>query len=129
MTNSNEYMREYMLKRYHRRRSAALEILGSACVDCGSQNNLEFDHANPNDKSFDVAKAFTSMAETKLWAELHKCVIRCKHCHLAKTSNENSVEHGQGKTGKRNCLCNLCKPLKNTYAREFKRKRKETSGS
>jgi 5-methylcytosine-specific restriction endonuclease McrA len=129
MTNSNEYMREYMLKRYHRRRDKALEILGGCCVDCGTTDNLEFDHVDPKDKSFDVARAFTSMAESKLWSELHKCLIRCTRCHLKKTSNENSVGHGEGKTGKKNCRCDLCRPLKNAYAQEFKRRRKETTGS
>lgn len=100
-------------------------------MDCGKTKNLEFDHANAEDKSFDVAKAFTSMAEDKLWAELHKCVLRCKSCHILKTSREDStaVGHGEGLSGKRNCKCSPCKDRKNQYMREYKRKRKETSGS
>ena len=130
MTNTKEYMREYMLKRYHRRRAHAIEVLGSKCIDCDSEDNLEFDHANPEDKSFNVAKAFAGMAEKKLWEEIHKCVLRCKECHAEKTYQEDlSVGHGQGLTGKKNCRCPLCAPLKNAYSRELKRRRKETSGS
>jgi hypothetical protein len=123
-------MREYMLKRYHRRRNHAIEILGGKCVDCSSSDQLEFDHADPKDKSFNVAKAFTSMAESKLWEEIYKCVLRCKSCYSKKTRTiDNAVGHGEGKTGKKNCRCDLCKPLKNAYAREFKRKCKETTSS
>lgn len=130
MANSNKYMREYMLKRYHRRRKEAIIKLGGKCVDCESEDNLEFDHANPEDKSFNVAKAFTSMATAMLWEEIHKCVLRCKDCHAQKTYQRDlAVGHGQGKTGKRNCRCDLCRPLKNAYARDLKRRRKETSSS
>lgn len=130
MANSNEYMKAYMLERYHRRRSQAIEILGGRCVDCGNTEQIEFDHVNPEDKSFNVAKAFTSMAEKKLWLEITKCALRCKPCHKFKTDMiDNAVGHGEGKTGKRNCRCDLCKPLKNMYAKEFRRNRKEMSNS
>lgn len=129
MPNSNEYMRTYMLERYHRRRNHAIEKLGGVCVDCGATENLEFDHVNEKDKSFNVAKAFTSMAEDKLWKEIEKCVLRCREDHLAKTVRYNSVGHGEGKAGKRNCRCDLCGPLKNAYMRDFKRRRKETPSS
>lgn len=123
-------MRTYMLERYHRRRNKAIELLGGICVDCGVSSSLEFDHIDPKDKAFNVAKAFTSMAETKLWKELQKCVLRCSDCHSKKTNGvDNAVGHGEGKTGKRNCRCDLCKPLKNAYAMNFRRRRKETSGS
>lgn len=105
-------------------------ILGGKCLDCKSVDQLEFDHADPDDKTFDVAKAFAGMAEERLWQELHKCVLRCKSCHKRKTDNiDNAVGHGEGKTGKKNCRCDLCRPLKNAYTREFKRRRKETSNS
>jgi hypothetical protein len=130
MTNTKEYMRKYMLQRYHRRRAHAIEVLGGKCVDCESNDNLEFDHALPEDKSFNVAKAFAGMAEKTLWVEIHKCVLRCKECHAVKTYQEDlAVGHGLGLTGKKNCRCDLCRPLKNAYSRDLKRRRKETSGS
>lgn len=33
------------------------------------------------------------------------------------------VDHGGGKTGKRNCLCDLCRPLKNKYASDARKAR------
>lgn len=38
-----------------------------------------------------------------------------------------AVEHGQGKTGKKNCRCDLCWPLKIAYMKEFKRKQREAA--
>jgi len=119
---SKEYMRQYMLDRYHRRRAIAIEVLGGKCVDCGSVEELEFDHDDPTLKSFNVGKAFTSMAESKLWPEIEKCVLRCKPCHKIKSDTiDNAVGHGEGLTGKRNCRCALCGPLKNAYNKELKR--------
>lgn len=129
MGNSNEYMRQYMANRYHKRRNQAIEKLGGKCVDCGTTENLEFDHVNESDKSFNVGTAFGGMAESKLWDELKKCVLRCRTHHLEKTINSKSVGHGEGVVGKRNCRCSLCAPLKNAYARDLKRRRKETSSS
>ena len=37
----NAYMRDYMLRRYHQRREAALIQLGARCVRCGSTEKLE----------------------------------------------------------------------------------------
>lgn len=118
--SDKEYMRKYMLERYHRRRNEAISKLGGKCVDCGSSSELEFDHIESDTKSFSVAKAFAGMAESKLWEEIDKCVLRCKSCHTEKTNSvgdnpNRRVQHGGGLTGKRNCFCDLCKPLKQEY--------------
>lgn len=115
-------MAEYMLKRYHRRRAEWLSTLGSCCIDCGSLNNLEFDHDDRTTKSFDVAKALSGWSDKKLVAEMAKCVLRCNSCHAEKSANEESVGHGGGLTGKKNCRCDKCRPLKNTWQRKWKQK-------
>jgi hypothetical protein len=51
-------------------------------------------------------------------------VLRCKRHHRIKTTNELSVEHGGGVTGKRNCYCDLCKPLKAEYNRTWRERRR-----
>jgi 5-methylcytosine-specific restriction endonuclease McrA len=53
----NEYMRVYMAGRYEKRRSQAIEDLGGKCAECGSGDDLEIDHINPREKSFNLAKA------------------------------------------------------------------------
>lgn len=84
MANSNEYMREYMLQRWHKRRAAGIEQLGGKCVHCETTENLQFDHINALDKSFYLSK-MSSCSEVKWKEELSKCQLLCKDCHLNKT--------------------------------------------
>lgn len=114
----NAYMRAYNKARYHRVRAEVILYLGSACVDCGSTKDLEFDHSDRTTKKFDIAKIWAYSAP-RLKAEVDKCVLRCGPCHQDKTSRESRVEHGEGLTGKRNCYCEFCKPLKATYNAEW----------
>lgn len=73
------------LKLYHKRRSEFIELLGGKCVDCGTTEDLQFDHVNPIDKSFDVGSRLSYAYETVL-AGVKKCVLRCKRCHNVKTN-------------------------------------------
>lgn len=119
----NEYMRVYMVERYHRRRAEYLEKLGGRCVDCGQAENLEFDHDDPATKSFDVGKAISGWSKSRLDAEMLKCVLRCKAHHKAKSDSELSVEHGGGVSGKKNCPCAPCKAQKAVYMKNYIRLR------
>jgi hypothetical protein len=110
-------MREYMLKRYHKRRSESIEKLGGKCVVCGVTENLEIDHIDRTTKTMAISGLWSANI-VRYEAELKLCQLLCEEHHKQKTSRENSVEHGGGKTGKRNCYCELCAPLKRAYARE-----------
>lgn len=121
----NEYHRIYNINRYHRIRAEEIAAKGGECVDCGSTDKLEFDHVDPKLKSFDVGKLLNYSA-AKRKAELEKCVLRCKACHKIKTTangDNGAVGHGGGLTGKRNCYCELCAPLKAEYMRNWKKKK------
>jgi len=83
----NAYMREYTLKRYHRRREKAIEQLGGKCAQCGSTNKLEFDHIDQQTKEFTITDSL-GISEKRLQAELAKCQILCESCHQNKTSKE-----------------------------------------
>lgn len=115
-------MAEYMKERYFKRRLQAIELLGSKCVDCESLEFLEFDHADASAKEFNIAKRLASSPWPKILSELEKCVLRCNECHTAKSVKYDlgSVEHGEGLTGKRNCYCELCSPLKKEYNKNWK---------
>jgi len=117
----NAYMKQYMADRYLRRRLAAIELLGGKCVVCGTVENLEIDHIDPQQKSFNFAKALAGWAQKRIDEELKKAQLLCETHHLEKSKVDNGVNHGDGLTGKRNCLCDLCRPLKNAYNREWKR--------
>lgn len=132
----NAYARDYQKARYYRRRSEAILSLGGKCVTCGQTEDLEFDHINPLDKTYNVARILTGGSEQKVQAELQKCQLLCKKCHDEKTyavgGDHKTVGHGQGVSGKRNCTCTPCKNKKAEYmatkrtqymaARDLKRK-------
>lgn len=118
-----EYHRKYNIERYHRRRAEFIATLGGKCAKCGSVENLEIDHIDRSTKLMDVGKMLSFSLQTSL-DELKKCQALCSKCHLEKTISESSVPHGGGLTGKRNCYCELCAPLKRAYMRQFKRKKK-----
>lgn len=131
----NEYMREYMKARIAKRRAEAVKQLGGKCVKCGSSENLEFDHIDRDSKDPRAGGhgkgSMWTFSEKRFQAELVKCQLLCHDCHLAKTMTENlrlgiAVLHGGGLTGKRNCYCSLCKPLKEVY-NMGKRKAKQVS--
>lgn len=115
----NEYHRRYNLKRYHRIRAEIAERLGGKCIICGAIENLEFDHIDPATKNFNIGR-LTNVSREKLEKELPLCQLLCKFHHDIKSVHEKSVDHGEGLTGKKNCRCNLCGPLKNLYMRKFR---------
>jgi hypothetical protein len=114
----NAYMNAYMTRRYHERRALAIERLGGSCVQCGSTDRLEMDHIDPARKLINVSnQTWTSEA---YWLEMRKIQLLCRPHHQQKTARQLSVPHGGGITGRRNCRCELCRPLKNAYNRQRK---------
>lgn len=121
-------MRIYTLNRYHRRRAEAILYLGGCCSRCGSTESLELDHIDSSTKAYDISKILGGGSKAKVQEELMKCQVLCHYCHVTKgkeVGDDGAVEHGGGVTGKRNCRCDLCGPLKSAYIRE-KQLKKET---
>lgn len=111
-------MKEYMLRRYHERMADAKAQLGGKCVSCGSSKDLEFDHIDPNTKSYSVQKMW-SLSKAKLEAELAKCQLMCKTClHDRETPCGTPQKYWRG------CRCAECANAKNAYEREYKKSRK-----
>ena len=113
--------REYDLARYHSRREKFVALLGGKCSDCDCSVDLEFDHVDPKTKLFNIG-AIILHGDGKVLAELAKCVLRCKPCHKLKSDAEQSVNHGGGLTGVKNCRCELCGSLKNEYNKLLRRR-------
>ena len=59
-------------------------MLGGKCVDCGTTENLQFDHKDPSKKSFNISCVLSE----RTFKELEKCELRCGDCHLEKTKND-----------------------------------------
>lgn len=70
----NEYMKNYVLNRYHRRKEDALLLLGAQCEVCGTVKDLEFRHVN---KAFRFSKLWGANEDT-FFDELKNCRLLCK---------------------------------------------------
>lgn len=115
-------MNQYMKDRWQKRREKAIEYLGGKCVVCGTTTALEFDHIDPKTKIITIARA-SSFSEERFWEEVNKCQLLCYTHHKQKTNTEQTVDHGEGLTGKRNCRCELCGPLKNKWQQQNRKSR------
>ncbi len=80
-----EYNNAFNKAKYYRRRAEAIAYLGGKCIDCNSTSGLEFDHRNPEEKSFNVSGKLHHSWE-KIKAELDKCDLRCVACHMHMTA-------------------------------------------
>lgn len=112
---------QWNLADYHRRRQAWIDRLGGQCTDCGTQDDLQFDHADASTKSFDISARLTHSSDL-ISPEMEKCVLRCGPCHRAKTKAcgetaggwnripDDLMEHGTARMYHlRGCRCDHCR--------------------
>ena len=62
-----------------------------SCIMCGNSDPrvLEFDHLDPNVKSFEIARAIhNTISWDKILVEIEKCQILCANCHKIRTSEQ-----------------------------------------
>lgn len=125
------YHREYYLKR----RQEYLDYLGGGpCASCGSPDDLEFDHIDPAQKSFNIR--VTSAMTNEVKAELDKCQLLCNACHREKSAAHtrevllaSGFTHGtQYAWMKRKCRCEVCTAAKDAYNQERRQKRIDAGG-
>mgnify|MGYP001561270030 FL=1 len=119
-------MNEYLKKRYRKRRKEALEFLGGICAKCETKENLQLDHINRNSKEFDIGRFWGTTLE-RFWAEVKKCQILCKPCHIIKTGNEVLAKHGtisRYAHRKTPCRCKLCIQAMSIYRKAWRKKRR-----
>lgn len=119
----NEYMRDYMLRRYHERMNQARAFLGGKCAKCGDVNDLELDHIDRSTKSFTIGSLW-SVNKEKFWAEVRKCQLLCLKCHAEKTlvdlgQKSAKLTHGT-LSSYRYCKCPDCKKAKADYMKARK---------
>jgi 5-methylcytosine-specific restriction endonuclease McrA len=120
-----QYMKSYMLKRYHERREKAIEKLGGKCTKCGSSDGLQFDHVDPTTKKFSIG-TLSSINEDAFNKEVDKCQLLCDSCHQSKTLldlGRVSAKDTHGTLSSyRYCKCDECRAAKAAYMKEYKRK-------
>ena len=72
-------------------RSFILEAKNKPCIDCGKQLDshlMHFDHRDPKQKLFNIAKSVMSVGWAKLRLEVNKCDVRCTLCHAIRTASQ-----------------------------------------
>lgn len=115
----NAYMKDYMLRRYHKRREDAIKQLGGSCISCGSTKDLEFDHVDPQEKDFSMAKG-SSFSNARWQEELAKCQLLC--CHTEK--HESKYPCGTPQSYWAGCTCKECTAANTRHNKEYKNNRK-----
>jgi 5-methylcytosine-specific restriction endonuclease McrA len=118
--------RAYFNGRRKKRREELLNLLGGECENCGSKDNLHFDHKNPKRKKFRIADNIDAPKDI-LFAEVEKCRLLCNKCHHEKTlkNQEYGKESGHGtlwRYKKYKCRCDKCKEKMSEYNREKRQK-------
>lgn len=96
---------------YRRRRATFIASRGGACETCGSVEDLEIDHVDPELKLMSPGAALMSRAEIRE-PELAKCQILCSDCHATKTREHIQrtapIRHGTNRGYQRGCKCSRC---------------------
>ncbi len=123
-------MKTYMRERRHTRRKIAIELLGGECVDCTSQENLEFDHKD-RDKKTDIIANMLSHSWENLKEELKLCVLRCRRCHEDRTVIQlygGYADHGSYQKYFKGCKCRICMDGNRDRMRVYRAKKKNIQG-
>lgn len=92
------------------RHAWAYAKLGGHCADCGSVENLQFDHIDRATKNDDIGHLWTA-EWTVFVAEVKKCCLRCKFCHQKKSIRCGDVSvavHGSITMYDKGCRCLDC---------------------
>lgn len=113
------YHASYFRRRFLERRIYALHKLGGKCVDCGSVDNLHFDHVKGDTKVGNISEMLASSSLAILDTELAKCELRCNTCHGHR--HKGYAQHGT-LSRNRTCNCTECKAAKAAYMKEYMRK-------
>jgi len=95
--------KEYWREDYKRRKRKLIDKLGGKCNKCGSINELQIDHINPKEKSFNISALIRS--SRLVGQEIHKCQILCFPCHKQK----NKIDGSQNKNRVRGEKANFSK--------------------
>lgn len=116
LKKQREYQRVWMKKR----RDEWFEENGP-CVKCGSLENLELDHIDPDKK---VSHSVWSWSLLKREEELSKCQVLCRECHIRKTCQDfrwgDFDDHGANRYHY-GCRCEVCTMGERDRQRDYRK--------
>lgn len=107
---------------YRKRKELFFVLLGNQCVQCGSQENLEFDHIDPGKKKFSITRMW-GYSFKKVMEELKKCQLLCHECHQKKTNlfSTHFIHGTLGAYRHHKCRCDDCRRVWNEATRRWKK--------
>ncbi len=114
---------------YHNRMDFLIKESGGKCTTCGSVDELEFHHIDPNTKSFNVSVGWSRSLHVVL-SEIAKCKLLCRKCHIGVSLLLGHMpgapaRHGTiNMYGHQKCRCQECRNEWNRYCRELRNKKK-----
>jgi 5-methylcytosine-specific restriction endonuclease McrA len=107
--------RDYQLAFVNKRKRDWIESKGGKCVKCGSTRNLEVDHKDQDNKTFNPRDIWSRSEEVRK-KELKDCQVLCESCHEDKTALQNSksgeaaiIACGTVEKFENGCRCFTCK--------------------
>lgn len=130
---TKEQRREYQKKYRNNLRQKVIMEKGGVCLKCGSLSNLEFDHRDQKTKKAEISNLIANGASLSvLKAELTKCDLLCRSCHLKKSKesgdmstepwNKGKWKHGSTGYNTYKCRCAECRLWKREARKRYKNK-------
>ena len=114
-------------QRREERKQLYINLLGGVCVNCCTEENLQFDHVLPEEKHFSISIHLSDMSVERILPELQKCQLLCTDCHKYKTREDRrtrlgiEIKHGTlNAYHNRGCRCELCRDAA-AYFRKLKK--------
>lgn len=86
MVYTRDERRKYQAEYRRKRRDKAIALLGGKCIVCGTTEDLEFNHIDPNTKRFQLAT--WDGKQSLYWEEVLKCNLLCKTHHDEETARQ-----------------------------------------
>ncbi|OGI07291.1 MAG: hypothetical protein A3I68_02915 [Candidatus Melainabacteria bacterium RIFCSPLOWO2_02_FULL_35_15] len=83
-SDRRQYLINAVRNRRKKIRSMAIEYKGGKCEQCGYYRcleALEFHHADPTKKDFNISSRGYTRSWKRVQEELDKCVMLCANCH------------------------------------------------
>jgi hypothetical protein len=97
LANRQRYVDQARIRKYVLRRERTAYLIkffaSHPCTDCGEDDPvvLDFDHVNPETKSFDVSQALPFRSWQSILEEIAKCEVVCANCHRRRTARRRGA--------------------------------------